>query len=242
MANSWRYSAQFKPSLFFGFVDYDEGADIFSQLGLNSAPVFLYFGERSVKAATFSIKHAEQMDIQRIGFEAETVARWVAEKTNISIRVVRPPNYTASLLLLILFTLFSVLVYLRRDNLDFLYNKTSWGLIALIIVFAMISGQMWNHIRNPPLMQRSQNGISYIHGSSSGQFIIETYIIFGVNAAITIGLILLIESMKHGKGIDPKKRNIMAIAGLVLVSIFFSALLSIFRGKAGGYPYSFLFK
>ncbi|KAJ6219914.1 hypothetical protein RDWZM_005726 [Blomia tropicalis] len=244
VANSWRYSPQFQPNLFFGYVDYDEGGEIFQQLGINSAPVFFHFGERSVRATGFSVKSADQMDIQRIGFAAETIARWVFEKTSTTIRVVRPPNYAASFFLLVLFTLISILLYVKRNNLDFLYNKTSWALIALAIVFAMTSGQMWSHIRSPPLMQRSQKGgISYIHGSSSGQFIIETYIIFALNAAITIGFILLVESMKQGGNkIADQKKKIMAIAGLVLVAVFFSLLLSIFRGKAHGYPYSFLFK
>ena len=93
----------------------------------------------------------------------------------------------------------------------------------------MTSGQMWSHIRSPPLMHRSAKGISYIHSGSSGQFIIETYIIFTISkfhqmeknffayvyflslttdAAITIGLILLVESMKSGsKLIDQKKKK-----------------------------------
>ena len=43
----------------------------------------------------------------------------------------------------------------------------------------MTSGQMWNHIRGPPIMHRNPKGggVSYIHGSSSGQFVIETYLI-----------------------------------------------------------------
>jgi len=180
------------------------------------------------------------MDIQRVGFGAETIARWIAEKTDIQIRVVRPPNYSGTLALLILFALIGALLYMRRNNLDFLYNRTSWALAALSIVLAMTSGQMWNHIRGPPLMHRTNRGVSYIHGSSSGQFVIETYIIFILNAAITFGMILMNESMK-GKG-DSKKRKIMAIVGMGLVAVFFSSLISIFRSKAQGYPYSFLFK
>lgn len=178
VANNFRYSPQFNQQLFFGYVDYDEGSEIFQQLGLNSAPVFLFFGERTMKTNTFSIKSADQMDIQRIGFAAETIARFVQEKTSLTIRIVRPPNYTASFMVLILFTLTSILLYIRRDNLDFLYNKTSWAMIALAIVFAMTSGQMWSHIRSPPLLQRTAKGISYIHNGSSGQYIIETYIVF----------------------------------------------------------------
>jgi oligosaccharyltransferase complex subunit gamma len=59
------------------------------------------------------------------------------------------------------------LLYLRRNNLEFLYNKTAWGILALAFVFAMTSGQMWNHIRGPPFIQKSPNGgLAYIHGSS----------------------------------------------------------------------------
>ncbi|CAG2110403.1 unnamed protein product [Medioppia subpectinata] len=234
VANSWRYSGQFSSRLFFGVIDYDEGSDVFQSLQLNSAPVFLYFSEKGKPKAP------EQMDIQRIGFGAETIARWVQEKTDIQIRVIRPPNYSGTLALLILFALIGALLYMRRNNLDFLYNRTSWALAALSIVLAMTSGQMWNHIRGPPLMHRTNRGVSYIHGSSSGQFVIETYIIFILNAAIAFGMILMNEAMK-GKG-DSKKRKIMAIVGMGLVAVFFSSLISIFRSKAQGYPYSFLFK
>lgn len=69
-------------------------------------------------------------------------------------------------------------LYLRRNNLDFLFNKRMWGVLAVTFCFAMISGQMWNHIRGPPLFHKGQNGgVSYIHGSSQGQFVIETYIV-----------------------------------------------------------------
>lgn len=55
-----------------------------------------------------------------------------------------------------------------------------------IFTLAMVSGQMWNHIRSPPFVHKTQNGgIAYIHGSSQGQFIFETYII------IVIGILLL---------------------------------------------------
>lgn len=234
VANSWRYSPQFSSRLFFGVIDYDEGSDVFQSLQLNSAPVFLYFSEKG------KVKTPEQMDIQRVGFAAETIARWIAEKSDFQIRVIRPPNYSGTLALLILFALIGALLYMRRNNLDFLYNRTSWALAAISIVLAMTSGQMWNHIRGPPLMHRTNKGVSYIHGSSGGQFVIETYIIFILNASIAFGMILMNESMK-GKG-DSKKRKIMAIVGMGLVAIFFSSLISIFRSKAHGYPYSFLFK
>jgi oligosaccharyltransferase complex subunit gamma len=62
---------------------------------------------------------------------------------------------------LMLAVLIGGLLYLRRNNLEFLYNRTAWSLISLFFVFAMISGQMWNHIRTPPFVHRTQNGGRY---------------------------------------------------------------------------------
>lgn len=57
-----------------------------------------------------------------------------------------------------------------------------WAVGAIVFCFIMVSGQMWNQIRGPPFVHRAQNGgVSYIHGSSQGQFVLETYIIMGLS-------------------------------------------------------------
>jgi len=234
VANSFRYSPAFQSQLYFAMVDFDEGSEIFQQLSLNSAPIFLHFSPKG------KLRSPDTMDVQRVGFHAEVISKWIAEKTDIQIRVIRPPSYSGIIIALIAMALVGSLLYVRRNNLEFLYNRTSWALASLSIVFAMTSGQMWNHIRGPPLMQKTQRGIAYIHGSTNGQFVIETYIVIILNTAIAFGMILINESMKN-KG-DAKKKKVTAIIGIVLVAIFFSFLMSLFRMKASGYPYSFLFK
>lgn len=90
----------------------------------------------------------------------------------------RPPNYSGTVALVVLFALVAGFLYLRRNNLDFLYNKNMWGVGALFFCFTMVSGQMWNHIRGPPFVHKSHSGgVAYIHGSSQGQFVLETYIV-----------------------------------------------------------------
>lgn len=236
LANSWRYSQQYSNQLYFAMVDYDEGPDSFQSLKLNTAPVFMHFPAKGKP------KKSDTMDIHRVGFAAEQIAKWVAERTDIQIRVFRPPNYSGTLALALLFSLVGGLLYLKRNNLEFLYNKSCWGVFALGVIFAMTSGQMWNHIRGPPLMHRNPTTgqMHYIHGSSQGQFIMETYIVMLLNCAVVVGFILLNEASSR-KG-DPGKRRIMALVGLGCVAIFFSLLLSVFRSKYQGYPYSFLFK
>ena len=84
----------------------------------------------------------------------------------------------------ILFGVTVILIYMRRNNLEFLYNKNLWGMMSLFFVFAMCSGQMWNHIRGPPLVHKTQGGqVAYIHGSSqvldTYYFKLESYLIQG---------------------------------------------------------------
>ncbi|KAL1506063.1 hypothetical protein ABEB36_005494 [Hypothenemus hampei] len=236
VANSFRYTSTQQNRLFFAMVDFDEGSDVFQMMKLNTAPVFVHFPAKGKP------KPADTMDIQRVGFAAEAIARWINERTDIQIRVLRPPNYSAALSIMLLVLFVGAFLYIRRNNLEFLYNKTMWGVWALLFCFAMTSGQMWNHIRGPPFMHRNQHGqTAYIHGSSQGQFVVETYIIMALNAAVVIGIIFMAEAAK-GKGNETKGRKFLAIVGLGLISIFFLLLLSIFKTKTHGYPYSFLFK
>lgn len=236
IANSWRYSQAYSSKLFFAMVDFDEGSDVFQALKLNSAPVFMHFPPKGKP------KKADTYDMQRMGFSAEQVSRWIAERTDVHIRVFRPPNYFGAIALGLLVILIGGLLYVRRKNLEFLYNKTYWGIGALCIVLAMTSGQMWNHIRGPPYAHRNpQTGqVSYIHGSSQAQFVAETHIVIALNAAYVVGMILLNDKAPEIK--DPAKRRVVVVIGIALVVVFFSVILSVFRSKYHGYPYSFLIK
>uniref|UniRef100_A0A8C5MU59 Dolichyl-diphosphooligosaccharide--protein glycosyltransferase subunit MAGT1 n=1 Tax=Leptobrachium leishanense TaxID=445787 RepID=A0A8C5MU59_9ANUR len=303
LANSWRYSSSFTNRIFFALVDFDEGSDVFQMLNMNSAPTFIHFPSKGKP------KKGDTYELQVRGFAAEQIARWIADRTDVNIRVIRPPNYAGPLMLGLLLTVIGGLVYLRRSNLDFLYNKTGWGLAALPLahlfesgffrflsswitrlqlrkekissvvfcffvvfkrfngrqgesyvnsgqsilrygmgcfrtyhcfVLAMTSGQMWNHIRGPPYAHKNPNNgqVNYIHGSSQAQFVAETHIVLLFNGGVTLGMVLLHEAATSD--MDLGKRKIMCIAGIGLVVLFFSWLLSVFRSKYHGYPYSFL--
>ncbi|PAA92052.1 hypothetical protein BOX15_Mlig028467g3 [Macrostomum lignano] len=237
VANSWRYAQSWTSSLFFAMVDFDEGSDVFSMLKQNSAPVFIHFPAKGQP------KKGDVMDIHRIGFQAEVMARWITERTDIQIRVFRPPNYSWTLVLGILMSMAVGVLYLKRSSLDFIYNKKSWGICTTTIIFAMISGQMWNHIRGPPFLHKHPNSANfmYIYPGADFQFIAETFIIYIMYAAIVGSVVLLNEAHLSSK-IDASKRKVIALSGIGIFAIFFSFLLSIFRSKYNGYPYSFMFR
>ncbi|KTG35848.1 hypothetical protein cypCar_00036288, partial [Cyprinus carpio] len=257
-------------------------------LNMNSAPTFMHFPAKGKP------KRADTFDLQRIGFASEQLAKWIADRTDVQIRVFRPPNYSGTIALALLVSLVGGLLYLRRNNLEFIYNKTGWAMAALCVVFAMTSGQMWNHIRGPPYAHKNpQNGqvslvlcvnfpCNYMGlltvPDGSWVFIVQTIHIYGrshslipiSDAAITMGMVLLNEAATSKGDVgkrrsetlqvesSPIKKNLtllqfissvqsievrfICLVGLGLVVFFFSFLLSIFRSKYHGYPYSFLIK
>ncbi|XP_029627966.1 dolichyl-diphosphooligosaccharide--protein glycosyltransferase subunit MAGT1 [Salmo trutta] len=149
LANSWRYSSAFTNKVFFAAVDFDEGSDVFQMLNMNSAPSFIHFPAKGKP------KKSDSYELQVRGFAAEQLARWVGDRTDVQIRVIRPPNYAGPLMLGFLLAVIGGLAYLRRNNLEFLYNKNVWAFSALCFCLIMTSGQMWNHIRGPPYAHKN---------------------------------------------------------------------------------------
>lgn len=221
--------------LYFGSVDYDDGSDIFNSLNINSAPCFLYFNEKG------NFKTPDELNIQRLGFGADVISRWIAEKTGMQIKIVRPPNLSTPIIWTFFGLTLLTLLYMTRNSLTMFFNRNIWAIAAVSIVLLMTSGQMWNHIRGAPLMQRGRNQNNYIHNSSNAQFIIETYLVMLVNGGIAVGMILMTDALKNSDRSDGKRRVLTARVGFAMMVIFFSLLLSIFRQKSYGYPYRLLF-
>lgn len=235
-ATSFKNSPHFEAKrLYFGSVDYDEGTDIFNSLGINSAPCFLYFSEKG------NFKKPDELNIQRLGFGADVISRWITDKTGMTIKIVRPPNMSVPIMMFIFGLTFCAILFMCRNSLGNIFNRNVWAISAVAIVLLMTSGQMWNHIRGAPLMQRGRSQNNYIHSSSSGQFVIETYLVMLINAGIAIGMVLMTDALKTGGGGDGKRKKFVARVGLFMTVFFFSLLLSIFRQKSYGYPYRLLF-
>ncbi|KAI6187652.1 hypothetical protein M3Y98_00267600 [Aphelenchoides besseyi] len=214
LANSYRYAHMNSKQVYFGMVDYEEAPQIFQSLNLNTAPVIYHFPAKN------SPKKQDQMDFQRQGFGAEAIAKFVQDRTDVNIRVLRPPNYAGPVVILLLVMLILGLLYMRRDNLDFIYSTYFWGSICVIATVAFTSGQMWNHIRSPPFVMTHPHTreTSFIHGSTQYQLVAETYIVFVIYAVISLGMILLNDFVQAK--VDYSKRRMMVFVGIGLFVTF----------------------
>ena len=127
-----------------------------------------------------------------------------------------------------------------KTMLCFLQSDTTWSMLIVNWVLAMLSGQMWNKIRNPNLVGKTQDDITWIHLSRKRQFVLETYFVLFMYGFVVLGMLLVTEAAESGNT-KVKRRQIIAFIGVILILIFFSLLLSIFKSKLHGYPYSLLF-
>ncbi|BHF61363.1 tumor suppressor candidate 3 [Sparganum proliferum] len=132
------------------------------------------------------------------------------------------------------------MLYLRPDNLEFIIHRSTLSYAAMVLIFYIISGQVWNSIRRPPFFHNQpQGGIAFLYPGGDFQFISETIIVMVTYVLVSISILMLVEA---GQMEDFGKKRMMAIGGLSLFSIFVSIILSLFRRKYQGYPYSFLLK
>merc|ERR1711981_1393229 len=111
--------------VFFILVDYDEAAEVFQSLKLNSAPGFFHFPASDKKAS----KTQDKLDIQRKGYQADQLAKWVAERTGVTVNVVRPPSYAGLFVILAVVALCAVLAFMTGFNFEWMKSATLWATI-----------------------------------------------------------------------------------------------------------------
>jgi len=118
LASSWKYSNGFSNhNLFFVVVDFDEGSDVFQSLKLNTAPVIMHIPPKGRQ------RKGDTYNMGQHGFAAEQLAKWVNERTDIFIRVVRPPNYMMAITIGLLLAGIGALLYVKRKSIEVIYNQ-----------------------------------------------------------------------------------------------------------------------
>ncbi|TGJ80968.1 hypothetical protein E0Z10_g7792 [Xylaria hypoxylon] len=219
-------------------LDFAEGRDTFMSLGLQTAPVLFLFQPTTGPHAV------PNPDPLRFDFangppSAEQVHDWLARHLpdRPHPAVYRPVNYvrwavsTVSVL-----GVLGVVFKLSPYILPIIQNRNVWAGLSLIGILLFTSGHMYNQIRKVPYVSGDgRGGISYFAAGFQSQYGLETQIIafiYGVLSFATISL-----AMKAPRTKDNNVQQIMVIAWGIVLTVMYSFLLSVFRGKNGGYPF-----
>ncbi|KAG0287277.1 oligosaccharyl transferase subunit ost3/OST6 [Linnemannia gamsii] len=235
VAAGWSKLAN-KSQLFFSVLDFKAGQAVFQKFGMNSAPSVLYFPASSNEASQ------DRYDFGKSGFQAEPFAAWVQARSGISVKVQRPFDFMglAVKLLGTFSAVFTVTVFARKGRKIF-SSKYFWSTASMITIFVMISGHMWNQIRNPPYSMPTQQGRSgFIANGFQNQFGLETQIIAVLYSLLTGAAIVLISVVPRIESPVGQRATVWVCMGMF--TFVFSILIQVFKMKNPGYPFTLMFR
>ncbi|KAF9272576.1 oligosaccharyl transferase subunit ost3/OST6 [Mortierella alpina] len=226
-----------KSQLFFGVLDFKVGQAIFQKFGMNSAPSVLFFPASDAFSNQLA---SDRYDFSKSGFQAETFAQWLNARAGTDIRVKRPFDFLGFAVnaLGVVSVLFSIYVLYTKAG-KILGSKYIWSAGSLFIIFVMISGHMWNQIRNPPYTVPGRDGRpGFIAQGFQNQFGLETQIVAVLYAALTGSVIALIAVVPKIE--NPLSQRIAVWVSMGLFAFMFSVLIQVFKVKnpdiaKGGY-------
>ncbi|SPQ26577.1 11034fa2-dbab-4599-99f6-18ab07357156 [Thermothielavioides terrestris] len=240
LARSWTHGDKKGESrIVYATLDFTDGRDIFMSLGLQTAPV-LYFFPPTVGPHAPASPEPIRYDFTGGAQAAEQVHSWIArhlpDRPHPPIR--RPINWMRWIVTLVALSGGLTVSYVAWPYvLPVIQNRTVWAAVTLISILLFTSGHMFNHIRNVPYVAPDgRGGISYFAGGFQNQYGLETQIVAAIYGILALSGITL--AIKVPRISDPKTQAVALFAWASVLFIVYSFLLSVFRRKNGGYPFS----
>lgn len=121
--------------------------------------------------------------------------------------------------------------------LPIIQSRNVWAAVSLIGILLFTSGHMFNHIRKVPYVAGDgRGGISYFAGGFQSQYGMETQIVAAMYGVLSFAAINL--AVKVPRMADARSQGVAVLAWVGVLYLMYSFLLSVFRMKNGGYPFS----
>ncbi|KAK8124570.1 uncharacterized protein PG998_000329 [Apiospora kogelbergensis] len=233
LSKSWlRGDKKAESRTIFGVLDFADGRDTFISLSLQTAPVLVFFPQRLALTPFLASKV--------LPLSAEQVQAWIARHLpgRPHPAVKRPVNYVAwAVGVVSTLGIAGALAKAGPYILPIVQNRNAWAAISLIGILMFTSGHMFNQIRKVPYVAGDgHGGISYFSSGFQNQLGMETQIIAFIYGLLSFSAIALI--MKVPRVADAKKQQVWVLLWSAILFLLYSFLLSIFRIKNGGYPFS----
>ncbi|KAK3316732.1 hypothetical protein B0H66DRAFT_562042 [Apodospora peruviana] len=225
--------------LVFGTLDFTDGRDTFMSLGLQTAPVLLFFPPTTGPHAASSPEPI-RFDFANGPQSAEQVHEWLARHmpNRPHPAVKRPINWLKWISTFVITSGSLTFAYVAWPYvLPVIQNRNVWAAISLISILLFTSGHMFNHIRKVPYVAGDgRGGISYFAAGFQNQYGMETQVVAAMYGVLSFATISL--AVKVPRIADPKVQGVAVLAWGGILFVMYSFLLSVFRVKNGGYPFS----
>ncbi|KAF3760691.1 hypothetical protein M406DRAFT_342893 [Cryphonectria parasitica EP155] len=240
LSSSWTKGDKAGESkVIFGTLDFNDGRETFMSLGLQTAPVLLYF-QPTVGEFAVSRSDPLRFDFSSGQPSAESVHDWIVRHTpgRPHPEFKRPTNYFGAIVSIVVLTFLATLAYVIWPLVnEYLFNRKVMMLLSLSFILLQVGGFMYNNIRNTPYVGQDGRGhISYFAGGFQSQFGMESQIISTLYGFLALTAIVLGDRIPRYA--SKNLQQVAVITTGVCMLLIYSFLLSIFRMKNGGYPFS----
>ncbi|KAK7951639.1 uncharacterized protein PG986_007367 [Apiospora aurea] len=234
LAKSWlKGDKNAESRIIFSTLDFSDGRDTFISLSLQTAPVLLFFPPPLALTLFLVLKVLFDTTSQTVH---AWLSRHLPDRPHPPVK--RPVNYVAwAVGVVSTLGIAGALAKAGPYILPVVQNRNAWAAISLIGILMFTSGHMFNQIRKVPYVAGDgRGGISYFSAGFQNQLGMETQIIAFIYGLLSFSAIALI--MKVPRVADAKKQQVWVLLWSAILFLLYSFLLSIFRIKNGGYPFS----
>ncbi|KAH6599962.1 hypothetical protein BASA50_002646 [Batrachochytrium salamandrivorans] len=233
VAEAWSSSFE-AGKLYFAELDFSKGHAIFTK----SVPLVLRFppteGNRAIKGVY------ELYDLNRHGFEIEPFLNHIETTTGIKIKIRKPVNYNGLIVGAVTAAAIGATLFVFQDQIiALLALKALWISLSLTITLIMCGGYMWNTIRAPPFIGNKDGQPHFLSGGLQYQFGVETHIVailYGLASTAFVALVVMAPKVS-----TPAAQRTAVFICLVSFMFVYSVILSVFKLKAGNYPFRLMF-
>jgi len=171
---------------FIGYLEFDDGQEIFQMYKFQTVPHFVYIGPGAKR--TESISEENTMRVPEPS--AEVMANFVASKVGVDIPIYKSPYPYYVAIMLVLF----LIVLINRVFSSFmnrLRDPILWFVLAVGGYWIVMAGITYDVLRKPPWSEVHNSGLTmYISPHSRTQFVAEGFIV--ATLLTTTGLIFVI--------------------------------------------------
>uniref|UniRef100_A0A7S2UY50 Magnesium transporter protein 1 n=1 Tax=Fibrocapsa japonica TaxID=94617 RepID=A0A7S2UY50_9STRA len=221
------------PPTFFTVVDVDGARATFQNYAFQQVPQLLYIPPYSGQESKYVVDKK-----RAFGFTskptAEDLATWLHTQTGDRVHIVR--STTRAVLTLVLLAVGAAclarpIIHRLPTIINLLRNKMLWLLVSLGMYTCSISGMIYDIIRNPaPFFMNHQTGqIVFFHPQANSQFVVEGFIIGGLNLGCALSVIVLatyVPKIKHTQN----RSTAIGICTMAFVCLFYT-VMSLYRSK-----------
>lgn len=226
-------------NIYFFKAEFLESKKLFSILKLQNIPKLFYFPPTEALGPNNYL--AERVEYQFFqGDHKDLMKNWFSTLTNHHFNLYIPVNKTKLVLNAVGAFVFVILAKVFSKQIkSFFTSKLIWCAGSLIAVLLFTTGYMFNRIRGVPYVNEHRDGrVEYFAPGQQVQFGIETQIMSFVYGLLSILVIVLIKRVPEVK--TSSVNLVLVVIISTFIFIMFSLLLSIFGGKAHGFPYRFI--